>query len=331
MAIEPREALITDAGDVLAPMVHQLESAAVKVQVADTSMETDEIVHRAGQVPVIVIGGMHFGEPEISRLRKTALMIRAGVGYDVIDVDAATAAGVWVANVPDFCVEEVADHTMLLMLGALRRLPESMNTWREKRSWHVTSTLPPMRRANGLRLGLIGLGRIGRLVALRALGFGFDVVSHDPFLADEHHRDSGSTPIDLDTLLATSDIVSLHCPLTTDNFHLLDQSAFAATKPGVVIVNTSRGALIDLDALQQALESGSVGYAALDVLDGEPDPDLNHPLLTNPNTLITSHTAWYSEDASHQLAFNAAQEVIRFLDGHKPLNLINPEARTVST
>lgn len=331
MSIEPREALITDAADVLAPMISHLESASVKIHLLDETASTEEIVDRAAQVPVIVIGGMHFGEREIGRLQKTGLMIRAGVGYDVIDVDAATAAGVWVANVPDFCIEEVADHTMLLMLGALRRLPESMNTWRERRSWHVTATLPPMRRANGLRLGLLGLGRIGRLVARRAAGFGLEVFSHDPYVTDDQHRASGSTPIDLEQLLATSDILSLHSPLTPDNLHFLNAESLATTKSGVVIVNTSRGALIDLDALDAALASGAVGYAALDVLDGEPNPDLNHPLLSRPNILVTSHTAWYSEDASRQLALNAAREAIRFLDGQRPLNLINPAARSLDS
>jgi D-3-phosphoglycerate dehydrogenase len=330
MAIEPREALITDAVDVLAPMITHLEEASVNVRFFDNSAPPEEIVDCAANVPVIVIGGMHFGAPEIRRFHKTGLMIRAGVGYDVIDVDAATSAGVWVANVPDFCVEEVADHTMLLILGALRRLPESMSTWRERRSWHVTATLPQMRRLDGLRLGLVGLGRIGGLVAQRAAGFGMNVISYDPFLADDAHRAAGSTPVSMDELLETADVVSLHCPLTTDNIHLMNASSLARVKPGVVIVNTSRGALIDLDALDDALDSGLVGYAALDVLDGEPTPDLDHPLLSRPNALITSHTAWYSVEASRQLSLNAAREAIRFLDGQAPLHLINPGARTLS-
>ncbi len=329
MRIEPREALVTDAAEILAPAVEHLEAASVKVHVLDAGVTPAEAAARAAQIPVVIIGGMHFFSAEISKLKETGLLIRAGIGYDVIDVEAATAAGIWVANVPDFCVDEVADHTMLLMLSAMRRLPECMTTWRQKRSWHVTATLPAMRRLNGRRLGIVGFGRIGRSVARRAASFGLEVVTFDPFLPPQQHQAVGTTSVDLQELLATSDIVSLHCPLTEETHHLLDARSFETARKGVVILNTSRGGLVDLDALDEAIESGSVSYAALDVLDGEPDPDLDHPILSRPNVLVTSHTAWFSEDASHELAINTAKEAIRYLDGQLPKNLVNPEARSL--
>lgn len=326
MGTERREALITDATQVLAPAIEHLIRSGVKVHVLEPNATTDDAVKRSAGIPVLIIGGMHFGADDIRRLEDTRLMIRAGVGYDVIDVEAATSSGVWVANVPDFCIEEVADHTVLLLLSAMRQLPAAMDSWRRARSWHVTSTLPPIHRISGKRLGLVGLGRIGRLVAHRARSFGMDVVAFDPFLPAEQHTEAGASSVTLDELFATSDIVSLHCPLTEDNHHLIDAESLASMRPGAIIVNTSRGGLIDLDALDEALDTGVVAFAALDVLDGEPHPNLDHTLLARPNVLITSHTAWYSLDASRELAISTAREAIRFLDGERPINLINPEA-----
>ncbi len=329
MSIKPREVLVTDAAEVLAPAVKHLEAASAKVHVLNAGVTPVEAAARAARTPVVIIGHMHFRSTEISKLSETGLLIRAGIGYDVIDVRAATGAGIWVANVPDFCVDEVADHTMLLVLSAMRRLPESMHTWRRQHLWHVNATLPAIRRLNGRRLGIVGLGRIGRAVARRAAGFGLDVVSFDPFLPPRQHHAVGGTSVDLGELLATSDIISLHCPLTEENHHLLDARSLETVRRGVVVINASRGGLIDLDALDGALESGVVSYAALDVLDGEPDPDLNHPILSRPNVLVTSHTAWLSNDASHELAINTAKEALRYLDGRLPRNLVNPEARSL--
>ena len=327
MRIEPREAVITDAADVLSPVIDHLRAADVKVTAFENGVPHEQIVHAVAKAPVAVIGGMRFGMTEIDQLTETGLLLRAGIGYDVIDVDAATANSIWVANVPDFCADEVADHTILMLLSALRRLPESMTTWRTKNKWHVTAELPEMRRASSIRLGLLGLGRIGRLVAQRAKGFGIDVVSYDPNLTETEQQAHGASPVSQSELLATSDAISLHVPLTPESKHILDRESLARTKPGAVIINTSRGGLIDLDALDDGLNSGHVGYAALDVLDGEPDPDLDHPILTRPNVLVTSHTAWFSKEAARQLSINTAEEVLRFLDGVRPLNLINPDAR----
>lgn len=319
--------MITDAAEVLAPVIDHLRAANVKVHILDPDTPAEDAIERAGAVPVLIIGGMHFGAAEISRLSATDLMIRAGVGYDVIDVAAASRSGIWVANVPDFCIQEVADHTVLLLMAAMRRLPDAMNLWRSSRSWHVTAQLPPIYRVKGRRLGLVGLGRIGRLVASRAVAFGWQVAAHDPFLSPEAHREAGVEQVGLDQLFATSDAISLHCPLTDENHHLIDEERLMSMKPGVIVVNTSRGGLIDLDALDQALVSGVVSFAALDVLDGEPHPNLDHPILGRSNALVTSHTAWCSVDASRELAASTAAEALRFLDGERPINLINPEAR----
>lgn len=267
---------------------------------------------------------MPFRDAEIAALGNTRLIIRAGIGYDMVDIEAATAAGILVANVPDFCVDEVADHTMSLLLAAMRRLPQGLNTWRSKHDWHVTSELPPPRRLRGQRLGIVGLGRIGLQVAARAAGFGMEIVGHDPMITSGSEIDEVKV-LDLDEVLSTSDAISLHCPLTDGTRHLINDASLATVRPGVVLVNTSRGGLVDLDALAGAVESGAVGVAALDVLDGEPSPDLDNPLLSHENVIVTSHMAWYSVEAKHELAMNTAREALRFLDGEPVRNPINPE------
>src|SRR5439155_14025584 len=142
-----------------------------------------------------------------------------GIGYDIIDVDAASARRIWVANVPDYCVDEVADHTLMLLLAAARRLPTVATAWRTVGRWVVTDLLPEIHRVRGRRLGVIGLGRIGRAVAVRARALGLDVVGSDPLVPDDLPREAGVQLVDLDELVATSDIVTLHCPLTPGTHH----------------------------------------------------------------------------------------------------------------
>lgn len=322
-----RQVLITDAAGVLGPAIAALENAGVTVHVLPDDVTHADAMARARDVPVLLVGFMPFGREEFSQLDSLELIVRAGIGYDMVDVDAATAAGVWVANVPDFCVDEVADHTLLLLLATVRRLPDGMNTWRRARSWYVTSQLPPISRIRGKRLGVIGLGRIGRSVATRARACGWDVIGHDPLLTPADYEAIGIASASLTELLECADAITLHCPLTAENEHLINQTTLELMQDGAIIVNTSRGGLIDLDALDEALASGKVASAALDVLDGEPTPDLDHPILARPNLLVTSHMAWYSEEAKRELATNAAAEAIRHLDGGRPRNLLNPDAR----
>jgi phosphoglycerate dehydrogenase-like enzyme len=316
---------VTDAAAILAPAIEHLRENEVAVRVIAEGTAPAEAARQAADSPVVIIGVMPFRSGEIAALEDTRLIIRAGIGYDMVDIEAATAAGILVANVPDFCVDEVADHTMSLILAAMRRLPKALNTWRERHDWHVTSELPPLRRLRGKRLGLIGLGRIGRQVAGRAAGFGMEIVGYDPMIAAGTTIE-GLDVLDLEEVLRTSDVVSLHCPLNEATRHLINADTLAMTAKGAVLINTSRGGLVDLAALADAVESGSVGVAALDVLDGEPTPDLDNPLLTHDNLMVTSHVAWYSVEAKHELAMNTAREALRFLAGEPIRNPVNPEA-----
>lgn len=321
----PRRVVVTDAGQLLAPGVELLRSAGVDVEVLPEGTSPPDAAERAADAPAVIVGVMKIGGSEIVRLRATQLMVRAGIGYDVIDVDAATAAGIWVANVPDYCVDEVADHAVLLLLAASRRLAELSASWRE--GWAAAGRVPPVHRIRGRTLGIVGLGRIGRGVASRARAFGWEVLGHDPFVDAELLADLGVRSVGLDEMFATADAVTLHSPLTEATRYLVGAELLARVRPGFVLVNTSRGGLVDLDALDAAIEDGRVAAVGLDVLEDEPQPDLSRAILNRPQVIVTPHLAWYSLEARRELAIKTAEEALRLLDGERPRNIVNPEAR----
>lgn len=324
-----RRVAVTDSAELLQPGIELLRERGVDVEVLPQGTTATEAARVAGDCPAAIIGLLSFRGPEIASLRRTGLLVRAGIGYDVIDVDAATAAGIWVANVPDYCVDEVADHAMLLLMAAWRRLPELEAVWRAG-SWVNASLVPPVSRARGKRVGIVGFGRIGRAVARRAQGFGFEVVAHDPLVSDQNLRAADVESVALDDLFATSDAVTLHCPLTAESRHMVDSARLARVRPGFVLVNTSRGGLVDLAALDEALEHGQVAAAGLDVLEDEPAPDLTRSLFQRPNVILTPHLAWYSLEARRDLALQAAEEAYRYITGERPKNVVNPAARQAS-
>jgi D-3-phosphoglycerate dehydrogenase len=318
--------VVTDSHALLEPGIAWLRERGVEVEVLPDGATSLEAAARAADCPVAIIGVLPFRVPEIAALRGTGLLVRAGIGYDIIDVGAATAAGVWVANVPDYCVDEVADHTMLLLLSAWRRSTELVRVWHAG-AWVNPDLVPPVHRIRGRRLGIVGLGRIGQAVARRAHAFGFEVVGHDPLVADDILRAADVEPLGLDDLFATSDAITLHCPLTAETRHLVDADRLARVTPGLVLVNTSRGGLVDLAAVDAALEDGRIAALGLDVLEDEPDPDLSRALFRRPNVVLTPHLAWYSIEARRDLALRAAQEAHRYVSGERPRNLVNPGAR----
>jgi phosphoglycerate dehydrogenase-like enzyme len=269
---------------------------------------------------VVLCGIVAMPAEAIDRLRRTRLIMRCGAGVDSVDLAAAARRGIWVANVPDYCLDEVADHTLLLMLAAMRRLRHMTQQVAEGR-W-LDLDLPMVRRLSGRTLGLVGLGRIGERVAQRARSFGLDVVAHDPHLDAERASRLRIRKVTFDELLTACDIVSLHLPLTADTRHLLRAETFERMRPDTVLVNTSRGGLIDLDALASAIDRGIVAAAGLDVLDGEPRPALDHPLLADPRVIVTPHIAFYSVDAQLDLGRRVADEVERALRGEPPTTLV---------
>ena len=321
----PRKVTAVDSEQLLAPGIEKLRAAGVEVTVVPDGTAPIDAARAAHDATVVLDGTLALRAAEIAEMKAAKLIIRAGIGYDLIDVPTATSRGIWVANVPDYCADEVADHTALLLMACARRLDEAATFWRQEQRWIVYEKLAPVHRPSSRTLGIVGLGRIGSRVAARAKAFGWNLVGADAAMTPEQIRGRGCEPVSLDELFRRSDAITLHCPLTAENHHLVDAARLATTKPGVVIVNTSRGGLIDIAALDAAVASGHVSAAGLDVLEDEPRPDMSQPIFSRPNVIVTSHTAWYSVDARHELAILCADEALRVIEGGRPRNAVNPE------
>jgi len=317
--------VITDSAALLQAAIATLDAAGMSSECLPDGLTPEEVATRSADADVLIVTFVPLRKPAMRLLRRVGLIVRCGVGVDGIDVQAATEQGILVANVPDYAVQEVADHTLLLLLAAARHLNHFQRTWPEK-DW-ASVEYPAIRRLQGQRLGIVGLGRIGSQVALRARAFGMAVVASGPHLDAARLSELGVIGLPLDELFRTSDVISLHAPLTSETKHLLDERAFAQMRRGVIIVNTARGGLIDLKALQSAIDQGIVGAVALDVLEGEPFPDRSLPFLRRSNVFVTPHVAWYSQDAVRELGVLAAEEALRFLRGEPLRAALNPEAR----
>lgn len=255
----------------------------------------------------------------MARMPKCKIIARYGIGVDTIDLDAATAAGIIVTNNPTYCIEEVAEQTMALILSSARKVPFYDRMVRSGR-WEVPPGKPIYRLA-GRTLGLVGFGNIARQVAVRAAAFGLKVLYCDPFVKEGQFQVQGK-PVDLDTLLRESDFVSLHPPLTPQTRKMIGEDAFKKMKSTAVLVNCARGPIVDTDALVRALDSKKIAGAALDTVDPEPLPD-PHPLRGRDNVILNPHVAWYSEQAMAGLQAGAPGEVRRVLTGEWPVNVVN--------
>ena len=269
----------------------------------------------------------------IARLRACRVIVRAGVGYDHIDVAAAGAAGIPVCNTPDYGTSEVADHAIALMLALKRGIVSYQDALRaDLHGGFHWSHGPVVDRVRGTTFGVVGLGRIGTAAALRARAFGFEILAYDPYLPRGQEIALGFGRVDsLAELLGASDVVSLHAPLTAETRNMIDDEAFAAMRPHGILINTARGGMVDLDALHRALQDKSIAAAALDVLPEEP-PDGAHPLLTafaggadwlRGRLLITPHAAWYSPASQSDARRLAVETLVAYLRDGRLQNCVN--------
>lgn len=247
-------------------------------------------------------------------------IVRYGVGFDVVDIPAATRNDIVVCNVPDYGTDEVSDHAIILLLAAARKLVPMANGVQQG-TWSV-DPYKPVWRLRGRTLGIIGLGRIGALAAEKARGFGLRVIAFDPYRSPEYFAAHNVDHVELDELLRTSDYVSIHAPLSDQTRHLIDAGRLALMQPTAYLVNTARGGLVDGDALAHALRSGQLAGAALDVTETEPILR-DSPLLGLENCLLTPHAAWYSDESAEALQRLAAEEVARILLGQPPRCPVN--------
>jgi D-3-phosphoglycerate dehydrogenase len=258
----------------------------------------------------------------LERCPKLLCVSSSGAGYDTVDVAACTRAGVAVVNQAGGNAASVAEHTLVLLLDVSRRISESDRRLRRERGFSREDVMG--HETAGKVLGLVGIGHIGTRVAALARAFGMTVLATDPYLTDEEIGRRGARSVTLDELLAQSDIVSLHCPRDKDTLKLFEARAFARMKRGAVFVTTARGGIHDETALAEALQSGQIGGAGLDVWDEEPPP-LDHPLLKLDNVVATYHTAGVSHEARRNVAAIAAEQIAGLLKGTRPPRLINPE------
>lgn len=267
--------------------------------------------------------GVRFDEALISSLEKCVIIGVGSVGVDMVDVDAATKAGIIVTNTPDIFIEEVADHTLMLLLASARRV-KLMDKMAGSGDWYkgrpVFNHIP---RLWGQTLGLISFGNVARAVARRAKAFGFHVIAYDPYVSELKMTGEGVEPVTLDELLERSDYLSVHPGLNEDTYHMLSTRELTAMKDGAVVINCGRGGTIDEPALIEALNSGKIGAAGLDVLEQEP-PDLDHPLLHMDNVLITPHSASATSRMRIETRRRAAREVALALKGKWPQSPVNP-------
>ena len=260
--------------------------------------------------------------PVIDHLERCRCIVRLGIGYDNVDVAAATERGILVCNAPDYCVDDVADHALALLMGCVRHVARQDRSIREGK-WDRTLARPA-RRLRGCTLGIIGFGKIGRTVAARVRGFDLTLLVYDPHVDDAVVAAHAARRVDLPTLLAQSDFVSLHTPLTDDTFHLLGSAQFDLLQPGAIVVNTSRGPLIDEHALAAALGSGKVWAAGMDVMEHEPLP-LDSPLRAFDNVIFTPHVGANSEQSVRDLYSTACQIAIAVARGVRPPGVVNPD------
>ena len=243
-----------------------------------------------------------------------------GVGVNTIDVDAATELGIQVLNVPDYCMDEVSNQAISLMLACHRKL-NILNSQVHHNGWDY-KIAKPIHRLQGQTLGLLGFGRIPKMVAQKAKAFSLNIIAYDPYVTPEVGLQHNVTILPLKDVLQKADIISVHVPLTKDTENLLNEQTLSWMKPEAIVINTSRGPLIDEKALYHALKDKKLGYAGLDVTVQEPIQKDN-PLLTLDNVIITPHVAWYSEEAELELKTKVAQGVADVLSGKNAKYLVN--------
>jgi len=297
--------IITEAGGTLIPAQCRSE---------------EEVIQKAKDAHGLLTQYAPISRKVIEALSQCRVIARYGIGVDNIDISAATQRKIVVVNVPSYCEEEVANHTLALILACVRKI-FLFNQAIRKGNWDWKLGRPIVRLSEQ-KLGLIAFGKIAKMVARKARAFGFSLMGFDPYVSDEEFAAEGVRKVDLDYLLKNSDIICVHAPLTQETRHMLGREEFKKMKSSSFLVNTSRGAVVDEKALYEALRGGQIAGAALDVLEEEP-PGKDSPLLKLDNVIFTPHVAWYSESSLKELRAKAATDLVRVLEGKTPQGFVN--------
>ena len=284
----------------------------------------EELLTRLADADVLVVNMVRVDRDLLQNLPSCKLIIRHGVGYDNVDVAAATEHGIQVCYVPDYCREEVAEQAMMLLLLCRRkftRQQESLEVSIRKGQWDFSS-VTPIRRFSGTKAGIVGCGRIGSLVLGMLRGFGIEVMVHDPYLSQRRQDELGIRCQPLEAVLREADMVTIHPTLSHETHYMIGERELRMMKPTAILVNTARGAIVQAEALARACREGWIAGAGIDVFEKEP-PDENFVLRGIPNIILTPHLAWYSEDAGLSIRQKIMEDIRRFLEGRPPRFPIN--------
>lgn len=288
-----------------------------------------ELLPAIQDADIVIVNMAAMNQEVINGLHKTKLIIRHGIGYDNVNIQAASQCGIVVSYMPDYCKHEVAEQAVMLIMACQRKLTMQVRLTREsaeKGAW-VFKPVYPVYSVVSKTLGIIGCGRIGSLVHHMMQNFGFDkILVCDPYLAEERRQQLGSPFVTLETLLRESDIVTVHTPLGPETYHLLDEPQFQMMKPTSILVNTARGGIVNLEALDKALKAGRPMVAGIDVYEKEP-PSQDLAILNNERAICTPHLAWLSEESGWNIREQIVDDVRRFLNHEQPRHPINKDVK----
>ncbi|UCE51385.1 MAG: C-terminal binding protein [Desulfobacterales bacterium] len=301
-----------------------IEGAGFELVAAQCKSE-EELIEVAHDADAVICQYARVGEKTINAFTNCRLIARYGIGVDIVDVEAATGRNILVTNIPDYCVDEVADHAMAMLLACIRKLQmyneaSRAGIWR----WQAAQ---PIYRMRGRTMGLLAFGKIARTIAERAKPFGVQLIAYDPYVAEQDFVSYSVTPVSFDELIEQVDYLMIQVPLTPETKGMIGEKELKKMKPASVLINTSRGPLVDNDALYRALKEGWISAAGIDDTVEEPakkkDWKPDNPLFQLDNIIITPHSAYYSEESIHEARLRASEEVVRVLSGNPPLSPVN--------
>lgn len=289
--------------------------AGATLEVAQCTTD-EEVIQASRGATALINSDIPITRKAIESLPDLQVIARYGIGVDHIDVEAATENNVYVTNVPDYCQNEVAGHALALIMSLTRKIV-FLNQQVKEGSWAFDDAAP-IHRFSSQTVGLVSYGKIARKLAGHLRAIGFTVIAYDPYIEEKADVEL----VSLEELMKRSDVISLHAPLVKETYQMINKEMFDLAKPNAVLVNTGRGGVINEEDLVEALRTGKIAGAGLDVVENEPI-DKNHPLLTMDQVILTPHVAFYSEEAMQELKRKTARNIVRVLKGEKPEYVVN--------
>jgi D-3-phosphoglycerate dehydrogenase len=305
----------------------QLAAAGIEFAAYQLKFKPEaEILGKIADADVVLVNMVKMDESILSKMPNCKLLIRHGIGYDNVDVSACTKYGIQFAYQPDYCKEDVAEHAIALIFACGRKVVWSrkiLDRCSQQGRWDFTG-LFPIRRLDGKTLGIVGVGRIGSRVYRKLKTFGFRILGNDPYLSQKRKKELELEFVDKKTLFSESDFVTIHTPLNDETRHLVNAETIGWMKPTAYLINTSRGPMVDIDALAEALKSNRIAGAAIDVYEVEPPPQ-DYPLFGLDNVILTPHTGWASEEAGWEIRRSILDDILAFSEGRAARCVVNTE------